>query len=52
MVATQPLDDDEGWIAFERGELRLYRLGTLIGRVLTDPGSSANRDQAAVPALQ
>ncbi len=51
MVATQPLDDDAGWRAFARGELRLYRLGALVGRILTDPGSAAHRDRAAAPAL-
>ena len=51
MVATQPLDDDAGWMAFNRGELRLYRLGALIGRILTDPGPAANRDQATVSVL-
>jgi len=56
LVATHPLGDEQGWIPFERGELRLYRLGSLIGRILTDPCSlsktSANQDQAAILALE
>lgn len=56
LVATHPLGGEESWIAFERGELRLYRLGTLIGRILTDPCSlpkvSENQDQAAILALE
>ncbi|HUW37650.1 MAG TPA: class II glutamine amidotransferase [Rhodocyclaceae bacterium] len=51
LVATQPLDDDAGWAAFDRGELRLYRLGILLGRILTAPRSAANRDPAAIQAL-
>ncbi len=36
LVATQPLGDEQGWVPFERGELRVYRRGTLIGCMLTD----------------
>ena len=52
MVATQPLDDDAGWTAFDRGELRLYRLGILLGRVLTDPYPLSKANKAAILALE
>ncbi len=37
MVATEPLSSDEAWIAFEPGELRIYRNGRLAGRIMTHP---------------
>lgn len=37
MIATEPLPGHEGWIPFEPGELRIYRLGRMAGRVLTRP---------------
>jgi len=37
LVATEPLDENEKWTAFESGELRVYRSGKLIGRVMTQP---------------
>jgi glutamine amidotransferase len=36
-IATEPLDAADGWIAFEPGELRVYRSGRLAGRMLTRP---------------
>jgi predicted glutamine amidotransferase len=35
LIATEPLDDDEEWITFQPGELRLYRSGKMIGRMMT-----------------
>jgi glutamine amidotransferase len=35
LVATEPLDENEKWIAFEPGELRLYRSGRMTGRMMT-----------------
>ncbi|MBI4988988.1 MAG: class II glutamine amidotransferase [Rhodocyclales bacterium] len=32
MVATEPLGGEEGWIAFDAGELRVYRHGKMAGR--------------------
>jgi len=37
MIATEPLPGDGSWIAFEPGELRIYRLGRIVGRILTRP---------------
>ncbi len=37
LVATEPLNENERWIAFEPGELRVYRLGRLAGRMTTQP---------------
>jgi len=37
VVATEPVAGSEGWIAFEPGELRVYRLGELAERILTRP---------------
>ena len=34
-VATEPLDKNEKWTAFEPGELRLYRSGRMMGRLMT-----------------
>ena len=35
LIATEPLH--EGWIPFEKGELRIYRQGSIAGRILTQP---------------
>jgi predicted glutamine amidotransferase len=35
LIATEPLDENEKWTAFEPGELRVYRSGKLIGQVMT-----------------
>lgn len=37
MIATEPLARVDGWIAFEPGELRIYRSGRRVGRILTWP---------------
>lgn len=35
LVATESLDKSKAWIAFQPGELRLYRSGKMIGRMMT-----------------
>lgn len=35
MVATEPLDENMAWTSFQPGELRLYRAGRMIGRMMT-----------------
>lgn len=37
MIATEPLPGEGSWVAFESGELRIYRLGRMAGRILTRP---------------
>lgn len=35
LIATEPLDENEKWAAFEPGELRVYRSGKLIWQAMT-----------------
>lgn len=37
VIATEPLSGLEGWTSFEPGELRIYRLGRMVGRIQTLP---------------
>ncbi len=37
LVATEPLDMNAAWTAFQPGELRLYRSGKMIERMMTQP---------------
>lgn len=37
LVATEPLDKNAGWTTFQPGELRLYRAGKMIARMMTQP---------------
>lgn len=37
LIATEPLDGDTAWTAFQPGELRLYRYGRMIGSMMTQP---------------
>ncbi|MBI4807845.1 MAG: class II glutamine amidotransferase [Nitrosomonadales bacterium] len=37
LVATEPLEKNGKWTAFEAGELRVYRSGKLTGRLMTQP---------------
>lgn len=46
VIATEPLTADPGWLAFEPGELRVYRRGELIAHFFTHPRPA----QAAPPA--
>jgi glutamine amidotransferase len=34
LIATEPLDDDGRWIPFQPGELRVYRRGSLAGKIV------------------
>ena len=40
VIATEAIAGSMGWVAFEPGEMRVYRLGKLIGRMLTRPSPS------------
>lgn len=40
VMATEPLTEGPGWLAFEPGELRVYRRGERIARLLTHPHSA------------
>jgi glutamine amidotransferase len=42
MIATEPLSGERNWIAFEPGELRIYRLGKLVGRLITRPQQTSH----------
>ena len=41
VIATEPLTEDSGWLAFEPGELRVYRAGRQIARFITHPRAMA-----------
>jgi len=43
LVATEPLDENKKWTAFEPGELRVYRAGRMVGRTMTQPMSLAGK---------
>jgi predicted glutamine amidotransferase len=43
LVATEPLDQNEKWTAFEPGELRVYLTGRIVGRTMTQPMSVAGK---------
>jgi glutamine amidotransferase len=44
LIATEPLDEDE-WIAFEPGELRVYREGKMVGHMMTNTMPPSNSKQ-------
>lgn len=37
LIATEPLYESKDWIPFDRGELRLYRHGCIVGCIMTEP---------------
>jgi glutamine amidotransferase len=37
LIATEPLDENVAWIAFQPGELRFYRAGKMIGQKMPQP---------------
>ncbi|MHB1117196.1 class II glutamine amidotransferase [Sideroxydans sp.] len=37
LIATEPLDENAAWTAFQPGELRLYRGGIMILSLMTQP---------------
>ncbi|GAO37655.1 glutamine amidotransferase [Sulfuricella sp. T08] len=39
MIATEPLSGNKNWTAFEAGELRIYRFGRVVWRILTRPSN-------------
>jgi glutamine amidotransferase len=45
LIATEPLDENE-WIAFEPGELRVYREGKMVGHMMTNTMPPSNSKQS------
>lgn len=45
LVATEPLDKHKAWTTFQPGELRLFRSGKMIGRMLTQTSISSASEQ-------
>jgi hypothetical protein len=41
IIATEPLTEGPGWLAFEPGELRVYRAGRQIAHFITHPRATA-----------
>lgn len=41
LIATEPLSDHDGWTPFAPGELRIYRSGSLVQRMQTQPPENA-----------
>ena len=51
VIATEPLTEGPGWIAFEPGELRVYRAGRRIARFITHPRARAPAPDADLPRI-
>jgi predicted glutamine amidotransferase len=49
VIATEPLTEDSGWLAFEPGELRVYRAGRQIARFITHPRAMAPVSDGDLP---
>lgn len=49
VIATEPLTEGPGWIAFEPGELRVYRAGRRIARFITHPRATAAAPDRDLP---
>jgi glutamine amidotransferase len=49
IIATEPLTEDPGWLAFEPGELRVYRAGRQIARFITHPRAMATVSDGDLP---
>ena len=49
VIATEPLTEGPGWIAFEPGELRVYRAGRRIARFITHPRAMAPAPDGVLP---
>jgi glutamine amidotransferase len=49
VIATEPLTEGPGWIAFEPGELRVYRAGRRIARFITHPRAMAPAPDGDLP---
>jgi len=52
VIATEPLTEGPGWIAFEPGELRVYRAGRQIARFITHPRATAPSPDADMPSIK
>jgi len=50
VIATEPLTEDPGWIAFEPGELRVYRAGRRIAQFVTHPRAKPVVSDSGRPA--
>ncbi|MCR4347779.1 MAG: class II glutamine amidotransferase [Sulfuricaulis sp.] len=46
VIATEPLTEGPGWIAFEPGELRVYRAGQQIAQFITHPRAMESGEDA------
>jgi glutamine amidotransferase len=49
VIATEPLTGDPGWLAFEPGELRVYRAGRQIAHFITHPRATAPAPDGDLP---
>jgi glutamine amidotransferase len=49
VIATEPLTEDPGWLAFEPGELRVYRAGRQIAHFITHPRATAPAPDGDLP---
>jgi glutamine amidotransferase len=49
IIATEPLTEDPGWLAFEPGELRVYRAGRQIAHFITHPRATAPAHDGDLP---
>lgn len=52
VIATEPLTEGPGWIAFEPGELRVYRAGRRIARFITHPRAMAPSRDVDMPRIK
>jgi glutamine amidotransferase len=49
VIATEPLTEGPGWLAFEPGELRVYRAGRQIAHFITHPRATAPAPDGDLP---
>jgi glutamine amidotransferase len=49
IIATEPLTEDPDWLAFEPGELRVYRTGRQIANFITHPRATAPAPDGDLP---
>jgi glutamine amidotransferase len=52
VIATEPLTEDPGWLAFEPGELRVYRAGRQIAHFITHPRATAPAPDGDLPRTE
>lgn len=50
IIATEPLTEDPEWLAFEPGELRVYRAGRQIAHIITHPRTGPVMPNSGLPA--